>query len=242
MPPDFPSYDLAPLTDWLSKGEKRQWQNIMIFDLEPMPGEFMQGLTWQAYVRGKKVETRTRWRWEDYKTRHRGITPLFHPEDITPALLKALKNDNGPLNSLLASEILNLIQESPDSQELREKTAGELNRILLDPGFYSPERFQGVELSPETQWQLKKNPSGIWRIYLNRLLLEDTLKGSLVKFNPGLWLGLLSRTREIIILRRNDQSPEPVLEEIKLIFPESSQETRDFPLGEKYNATVVRVK
>jgi O-antigen/teichoic acid export membrane protein len=62
---------------------------------------------------------------------------------------------------------------------LRESLVADFNRISRDAGFYQPERFAAVRLSPETQRLLKAGATGEKALRLNRLLLIDAYPGEL---------------------------------------------------------------
>ena len=57
----------------------------------------------------------------------------------------------------------------------------ELNLILSGPSIYTPERFAGVTLRPETHAALARNPRGQALARLNKLLLEDAYAAELAR-------------------------------------------------------------
>jgi len=56
----------------------------------------------------------------------------------------------------------------------------EMDRLLAGPSLYTPERFAGVELSPETKAELAAQPAGPALVKLNRELLEEAYPKVLV--------------------------------------------------------------
>lgn len=69
-----------------------------------------------------------------------------------------------------------LADYKPDSTNAKAVTSAltkGLNKVIAGPAIYDEKRFAGVQLRPETQELLKKNPSGPELARLNRMLLED---------------------------------------------------------------------
>jgi maltose/moltooligosaccharide transporter len=67
-----------------------------------------------------------------------------------------------------------------DLARLRTRLAAELNRVILEPGLYAPDRFQDVALSRQSRRLAEKAPvAGPELAVLNRTLLEDAFREEL---------------------------------------------------------------
>jgi len=63
---------------------------------------------------------------------------------------------------------------------LQRNLIGDFNRIIANGPLYTPARFAGVTLAPETQYVLNRNPSGTDLVRLNRLLIRDAYPTDIV--------------------------------------------------------------
>jgi hypothetical protein len=61
----------------------------------------------------------------------------------------------------------------------------ELNQVIAGPSLHDAARFRGIDLRPETQRLLARNPSGGELARLNKLLLEDAYPAEITKSRPG---------------------------------------------------------
>lgn len=80
-----------------------------------------------------------------------------------------------------------LKEETADPQKEKEKRIvliNELNRIIGGESIYVDNRFEGVTLSGETVKLRDKTPQGSEIARFNRMLLEDTYPGEIVKSPP----------------------------------------------------------
>lgn len=68
---------------------------------------------------------------------------------------------------------------SVNSPGTKTAVVRDLNRLLLDENFYTPNRFQGVNLSDEAQ-KLSRSNDRNNIVHFNRVLIESTYKGELV--------------------------------------------------------------
>jgi hypothetical protein len=96
-----------------------------------------------------------------------------------PSLAGKLETPPDPVSSFINSQL------SPATQSRLAAYAGgadpllvqalvtDFNRIIQSGAIYTPARFAGVTLAPETQYLLARNPSGIDLVRLNRLLIRD---------------------------------------------------------------------
>ena len=73
-----------------------------------------------------------------------------------------------------------------DADEKAAKSAlvKNLNKIISGSLIYDKSRFQGVELRPETQALLNRNPQGRVLVHLNKLLVQDAFPSELAQ-NPS---------------------------------------------------------
>ncbi|MGC4111449.1 MAG: MFS transporter [Nocardioides sp.] len=68
----------------------------------------------------------------------------------------------------------------PPSSELNQALVADLNRLLTEPAFYTPERFAGIELSRQSRALLDEKPAdGDRLLVLNRTLLRDAFPADL---------------------------------------------------------------
>ncbi|HAK89793.1 MAG TPA: hypothetical protein DHV16_01965 [Nitrospiraceae bacterium] len=67
------------------------------------------------------------------------------------------------------------------SDKAKNALVGGLNEILQGVGIYDENRFAHIMLSRDVKELIKKNPSGIERLRLNRLLLEAAYPGEILK-------------------------------------------------------------
>jgi uncharacterized repeat protein (TIGR01451 family) len=106
---------------------------------------------------------------------------IFSGSDIInlPSLAAKLKTPPDPvssfLNSQLSAETLTLLNAYGGGSDplLLSKLVADLNRIIQSGAIYTPARFAGVTLAPETQYLLGRNPTGVDLTRLNRLLIRD---------------------------------------------------------------------
>jgi len=79
------------------------------------------------------------------------------------------------LNSQLSAETLTLLNAYGGGADplLLSKLVGDLNQIIQSGAIYTPARFAGVTLAPETLDLLGRNPTGVDLVRLNRLLIRD---------------------------------------------------------------------
>lgn len=66
------------------------------------------------------------------------------------------------------------------SPALEDSLVADLNRLLSDDGFYTPNRFAGIELSAQSRRLIAERPTGGDRLMvLNRTLLHDVFPGDI---------------------------------------------------------------
>ncbi len=106
---------------------------------------------------------------------------LFTGADIIdlPTFAGKLKVPVDPLsiflNSQLSPESLTLLAAYGGGTDnaLLQSLVRDLNEIIQSGAIYTPARFLGVILAPETQYLLGRNPTGIDLVRLNRMLIRD---------------------------------------------------------------------
>ena len=108
---------------------------------------------------------------------------LFLFSDITdlPSLANKLKTPapadfvSQYLNSQLSAETLALLAGYAGGADapLQRRIVADFNSIIQSGPLYTPARFAGVTLSPETEYMRGRNPAGIDLVRLNRLLIRD---------------------------------------------------------------------
>jgi magnesium-transporting ATPase (P-type) len=119
------------------------------------------------------------------------------PKDIVklPSLAAKLADKSDPVSAFLAAQLdtdataaLAAWQASPTNNDgLAGFLADNLSTIVSGPSIYEPNRFQGVQLGPETLARLKHQGKHDFR--LNRLLLEDAYPAELKKSPKHDWPG-----------------------------------------------------
>lgn len=119
-------------------------------------------------------------------------SPLLHAEAIQPAFIENLRQPQSPLDHQLQRWLPTDLKASLDlSQSSTNATAhpftapivAALNPRLADlPS--SPDLLKGIVLRPETQALLQRNPGGIDRQRLGRMILEDAYTTAIVPRPP----------------------------------------------------------
>jgi len=100
---------------------------------------------------------------------------LKHPAP-TDRVSQYLRTQLSPETEKLLSKY-----EGGMNSQLQQALVGDLNRIIRSDSIYTPERFAGVKLSPETARLLGEQPQGPDLIRLNRMLLGDAYPRELSK-------------------------------------------------------------
>ncbi|MGE3313353.1 MAG: hypothetical protein AB7O66_25590, partial [Limisphaerales bacterium] len=117
----------------------------------------------------------------------------FSVDDLKDASLLASKLKNaaggvsayiqGRLEASTRAELAAWQAPAKPPPALQEFLIMDLNSILGGGSIWDANRFEGVELRPETQYLINSNPIGEELVRLNRLLLEDAYRLELSK-NP----------------------------------------------------------
>ena len=111
------------------------------------------------------------------------IYSLFRPGHLKNAsslLIKLKEDGTAPLARYLRSQFSNGLKQQIDeyepttapSETLETELINKLNRLLQAIVIYERERFQEIPISDDLQRLINRHPEGIYRIRLNRLLLE----------------------------------------------------------------------
>jgi signal peptidase I len=97
-----------------------------------------------------------------------------------PGLANKLRQQSDPVSAYLWSRL-----SEPTRQALAGRTAGvtaqaladalvaDLNRVIAGEPIFERQRFAGIAFSKDTESRLARNPTGLGRARLNRLLLQD---------------------------------------------------------------------
>ena len=114
-------------------------------------------------------------------------------------LLNKLKAGSDPLSQYIYGHLgpgtFSLIKQyahsMPPRSKLQKALAADLNTILAEDSFYTPERFAGVTLRPETAAVLASGPRGEAQKFLYRMLLDDAYPKEVAQNSalPPLWDG-----------------------------------------------------
>jgi hypothetical protein len=106
------------------------------------------------------------------------------------SLIFKLKDARDPLSEYLfdnmtigaRKSIMDYDMSDFESRRLRGLLVNELNRIIQGPSIYAEERFGRIILSEETKNLIRQKPTGMARIRLNRLLLEEAYPSEISRF------------------------------------------------------------
>ena len=130
------------------------------------------------------------------------LSSTLFADDFTDlkSLVLKLKNRTDSVSQFLrdqfdasAQSLLSVYDESEEpSETLKNAIVEELNWLLQGDSIYEETRFDGINLSTETEQLLEQNPEGEDLILLNRLLLEDAypqeIKENQMDSNDGMRL------------------------------------------------------
>ena len=156
------------------------------------------------------------------------IYSLFRPGHLKNAssLLNQLKEDVAtPLARYLRTQFSNELRQQIDdyepnvapSERLQILLINELNRLLQASTIYDPERFQGIPISDELQRLINRDPQGIYRTRLNRLLLEVAYHDEIAisyQYYEVVSSGEAAKTINDALLQWQDEQPRHTLIEI----------------------------
>ncbi len=119
----------------------------------------------------------------------------FAEEDLAdlPALARKLKAPARPFDTWLAARLSAATKAAltneggPDSDLglLRTALSQDLNAILIGPSIYDAQRFNGIDLRPQTVALLTGNPQSNNLVRLNRMLIEDAYPLELSRNRPA---------------------------------------------------------
>jgi hypothetical protein len=147
-----------------------------------------------AIVENQRRTASSRFRSSDFVNLHQ-FTSRLQPDSHQDPLSKYLYEN-------LSGQTQKLVCASENEDALKRCLARDLNTLLERDGqqngpgaeasheterLYSPERFKGVDLSPELVAFLHDNPAGPMRIRLNRLLLEAAYPQEIARSQGGLY-------------------------------------------------------
>jgi hypothetical protein len=94
---------------------------------------------------------------------------------------------NAELDESLRADLSGYSLQASDAKATAGALAKNLTKIILNGTIYDRDRFQNVQLRPETQRLLEQNPRGRDLAHLNRLLLEDGFAAELAKSVSAGW-------------------------------------------------------
>ena len=142
---------------------------------------------------------------------------LLKDLDILRPLFAPLRSGAGPvskfLNGKLSPDTKRLLEAFDDAldpapeiplKELRAALKNDLNSVLRSQGFWDPDRFKDVNLSPATRDLLKTNPTptGVDLIDSNRWLLEEAYVAGIAKKQPFPNVADYYRNRMVELIKR----------------------------------------
>jgi signal peptidase I len=119
---------------------------------------------------------------------NRGGLPSLAAGELTniPSLAARLRQQSDPVSAYLWTRVSEptrqaLAGRTPGvtAQALADALVADLNRVIAGEPIYDAQRFAGIALSQDTQTRLARNPTGLGRARLNRLLLQDAFAGEI---------------------------------------------------------------
>jgi hypothetical protein len=137
-----------------------------------------------------------------------GVLEPAHVRDTMRFALR-LRNRREPVAGFLHDALPAPVQvelaaytgsEPPEAALLRALVDG-INPLLQGPSIYTPARFAGVLLAPDTMALLAANPAGPEVLRLNRMLLEDAMPLELGELAIALDDGTVSLSRVTVLGR-----------------------------------------
>ena len=141
-------------------------------------------------------------------------SPLFSADDILnlAALTTNLYQPAAGVSSFLTGRLAAptrqalaaYVRSKANPEALKSKLARNLNQIISGPCIYEEQRFQKVQLGPDTKALLAQNPAGEDLTRLNRLLLEEAYPEALA-----------GKEKEILALRRQLLSADQAIEALR---------------------------
>jgi hypothetical protein len=114
----------------------------------------------------------------------RGSSPFagYEIRDL-PKIVDRLRRQSDPVSAFVWRSLSTPDQalltgyqpSAPNTNQVQDAVLRALNKIIVEPAIYEPERFKGVALSVAASSLLQQIPSprGDSLVYLNRLLLQD---------------------------------------------------------------------
>ncbi len=139
-------------------------------------------------------------------------SPMFSADDIVnlPSLATNLCQMTNRVSAFLSGQLEEPVRHALEAyskanpKRLKAKLVQDLNRIIAGQSIYETNRFQNVELGPDTKLLLSQNPQGEALVCLNRMLLEDAYS-----------LGLSGNEKALFALRRQLISARQAIEELR---------------------------
>jgi hypothetical protein len=135
-----------------------------------------------------RVQRKGGYRKDDFEEKRTPLLSTQHIKDAT-GLAQRLFEQADQLSIFLWSQldlatqeaIRALVKGSGDLNLVHCSLVQNLNRIMGEGSIYTPERFDNVELAPQTEDLLEEEVTGADEVVLNRLLLQDAYMGMLAK-------------------------------------------------------------
>ncbi len=137
---------------------------------------------------------------------------MFTADDIVdlPSLATNLCQKTNSVSAFLNGQLEEPVRQALEAyskanpKRLKAKLVQNLNRIIAGQSIYETNRFQKVELGPDTKILLARKPQGEALVCLNRLLLEDAYP-----------LGLSGNEKALFALRRQLISARQAIEALR---------------------------
>jgi hypothetical protein len=115
----------------------------------------------------------------DIKDLERLIFKLYKPEDPVSVYLREQLSPN-------TRQMLHEYIESKVPQEkIKPVLVEDLNTVMQGISIFDEKRFAHISLTEETKKLIKQNPSGLERMRLNRLLLEEAYPEEIARLNKA---------------------------------------------------------
>jgi len=128
-------------------------------------------------------------------------SPSFedHGFKSSPAFAQRLQKPADPVSAYLVTQLSEASRAAlagysggnSNIETVETNLLADLGAVIQGKSLYTPQRFAGVKLRPETEQRLKQNPQGDQQVWLNRRLLEDAYPKELTRAPWYDWLAAL---------------------------------------------------
>ena len=179
-------------------------------------------------------------------------TPLLEPGDITESFLIKVSGSNDPFSMMIRENLSNSVKgellQITDNKNLdftvKQKFSEELNKLLIDKKFLKEKAVLDSVGRDKIMEIMSHGTRHTNNIIVNRKLLDNYYSSEIRrKYNPEHrieWAAL--EADGAAIFHHRQQSPDPVIEEIKLLFPGADFSIKSFDIGDNFLTTTIKIR